>query len=46
MSLFPDDRELPADALDSVQVILSGLDVFIRLGMARQYQLPKMTFPT
>src|SRR5277367_1823286 len=25
MSLFPDDREIPADALDSVQVTLSGL---------------------
>src|SRR5438270_9047802 len=25
MSLFPDDRELPADAVDSVQVRLSGL---------------------
>ena len=24
MSLFPDDRQLPADALDSVQVKLSG----------------------
>lgn len=27
MSLFPDDRELPADALDSVQVKLSGLQL-------------------
>jgi len=27
MSLFPDDRELPADALDRVQVKLSGLEV-------------------
>ena len=27
MSLFPDDRELPADALDSVQVKLSGLEL-------------------
>jgi transposase len=27
MSLFPDDRELPADALDSVQVRLSGLEL-------------------
>jgi hypothetical protein len=27
MSLFPEDRELPADALDSVQVKLSGLEV-------------------
>src|ERR1700735_3443801 len=27
MSLFPDDREIPADALDSVQVKLSGLDL-------------------
>jgi transposase len=27
MSLFPDDRELPADGLDSVQVRLSGLEL-------------------
>src|SRR5882724_9156441 len=27
MSLFPDDREIPSDALDSVQVRLSGLDL-------------------
>src|SRR5215472_10270426 len=27
LSLFPDDREIPADALDSVQVRLSGLEV-------------------
>ena len=27
MSLFPDDRELPADGLDSVQVKLSGLEL-------------------
>jgi transposase len=27
MSLFPDDRELPADELDSVQVKLSGLEL-------------------
>jgi transposase len=27
MSLFPDDRELPADVLDSVQVKLSGLEL-------------------
>src|SRR5690242_8773955 len=27
MSLFPDDRELPADALDSIQVRLSGLEL-------------------
>ena len=27
MSLFPDDRELPADALNSVQVRLSGLEL-------------------
>jgi len=27
MSLFPDDRELPVDALDSVQVQLSGLEL-------------------
>jgi len=27
MSLFPDDRELPADALDSVPVKLSGLEL-------------------
>lgn len=27
MSLFPDDRQLPADALDSVQVKLSGLEL-------------------
>jgi Transposase DDE domain len=27
MSLFPDDREVPADAVDSVQVKLSGLEV-------------------
>jgi transposase len=27
MSLFPDDREIPADALDSAQVKLSGLEL-------------------
>src|ERR671928_2039339 len=27
LSLFPDDRELPADAVDSVQVRLSGLEL-------------------
>lgn len=27
MSLFPDDREIPADALNSVQVQLSGLEL-------------------
>src|SRR5262249_26454425 len=27
MSLFPDDGELPADAVDSVQVCLSGLEL-------------------
>jgi hypothetical protein len=27
MSLFPDDREVPADAIDSVQVKLSGLEL-------------------
>jgi transposase len=27
MSLFPDDREIPADAVDSVQVRLSGLEL-------------------
>jgi transposase len=27
MSLFPDDRELPADAIDSIQVRLSGLEL-------------------
>ena len=27
MSLFPEDRELPADAIDSVQVRLSGLEL-------------------
>jgi transposase len=27
MTLFPDDREVPADALDSVQVKLSGLEL-------------------
>lgn len=27
MSLFPDDREIPADTLDSVRVKLSGLEV-------------------
>jgi hypothetical protein len=27
MSLFPDDREIPADALDRVQVKLSGLEL-------------------
>ena len=27
MSLFPDDREFPADAMDSVQVRLSGLEL-------------------
>ena len=27
MSLFPDDREVPADVLDSIQVKLSGLEL-------------------
>ena len=27
MSLFPDDREIPADALDSVPIRLSGLEL-------------------
>jgi hypothetical protein len=27
MSLFPEDRELPADAIDSIQVRLSGLEL-------------------
>jgi hypothetical protein len=27
MSPFPDDRKIPADALDSVQVKLSGLEL-------------------
>jgi hypothetical protein len=27
MSLFPDDREVPPDALDSMQVKLSGLEL-------------------
>ena len=27
VSLFPEDREIPADALDSVQVKLSGLEL-------------------
>ena len=27
MSLFPDDREVPADAVDSIQVKLSGLEL-------------------
>jgi hypothetical protein len=27
LSLFPDDREIPADALDSLQVKLSGLEL-------------------
>jgi hypothetical protein len=27
MSLFPDDREIPADVLDSIQVKLSGLEL-------------------
>ena len=27
LSLFPDDREVPADALDSIQVKLSGLEL-------------------
>ena len=27
MCLFPDDREVPADALDSIQVKLSGLEL-------------------
>src|SRR4029077_15407375 len=27
MSLFPDDRQLPADAMDSIQVRLSGLEL-------------------
>lgn len=33
LSLFPDDREVPADAIDSVQVKLSGLE----LRRARSY---------
>ena len=27
LSLFPEDRELPAEAIDSVQVKLSGLEL-------------------
>src|ERR1700748_3649968 len=27
LSLFPDDREVPADAIDSIQVRLSGLEL-------------------
>lgn len=27
LSLFPDDREIPLDAVDSVQVKLSGLEL-------------------
>src|SRR5438105_15578718 len=27
LSLFPDDREIPADAVDSLQVQLSGLEM-------------------
>src|SRR3984893_6702353 len=27
LSLFPDDREIPSDAIDSIQVRLSGLDL-------------------
>ena len=27
LSLFPDDREIPADAVDSLQVKLSGLEL-------------------
>jgi hypothetical protein len=27
LSLFPDDREIPADAIDSLQVNLSGLEL-------------------
>ena len=27
LSLFPDDREVPADVLDSIQVKLSGLEL-------------------
>ena len=27
LSLFPDDREIPADAIDSLQVSLSGLEL-------------------
>src|SRR6201981_817936 len=27
MSLFPDDREIPSDAVDSIQVRLSGLEL-------------------
>src|SRR5436853_4893804 len=27
LSLFPDDREIPADAIDSLQVKLSGLEL-------------------
>jgi len=27
LSLFPDDREAPADALDSIQLKLSGLEL-------------------
>jgi hypothetical protein len=31
LSLFPDDREIPADAVDSLQVQLSGLELRPRL---------------
>jgi hypothetical protein len=27
MSLFPDDREIPADAVDSLQIRLSGMEL-------------------
>src|SRR5438874_13835273 len=27
LSLFPDDREMPSDAIDSIQVRLSGLEL-------------------
>jgi len=30
LSLFPDDREIPADAVDSLQVKLSGLELIVK----------------
>ena len=35
MSLFPDDREVPSEVLDSIQVKLSGLEL-------RRIRFPRM----
>jgi hypothetical protein len=38
LSLFPDDREIPADAVDSLQVKLSGLELRRPRLFGRPYQ--------